>query len=106
MASKASRSRPSVRVPIAFRSNALLPSRCPKPGATWPPIPRLRRSSLFVSGKQLSTSTRDYCLVPQTYPDSFLLRAMNIFEDLEWRGLVADCTDLSELQKRLGAGPT
>ena len=26
---------------------------------------------------------------------------MNIFDELEWRGLVADCTDRAELQKRL-----
>jgi tyrosyl-tRNA synthetase len=30
---------------------------------------------------------------------------MNIFEELEWRGLVADCTDKAELLKRLAAGP-
>jgi tyrosyl-tRNA synthetase len=30
---------------------------------------------------------------------------MSIFEELEWRGLVADCTDAVELQKRLAAGP-
>jgi tyrosyl-tRNA synthetase len=30
---------------------------------------------------------------------------MNIFEELEWRGLVADCTDAPALQKRLAAGP-
>jgi len=30
---------------------------------------------------------------------------MNIFEELEWRGLVADCTDAPELKKRLAAGP-
>jgi tyrosyl-tRNA synthetase len=30
---------------------------------------------------------------------------MNIYEELEWRGLVADCTDVTELQKRLEAGP-
>src|SRR5580765_4375846 len=30
---------------------------------------------------------------------------MNIYEELEWRGLVADCTDADELQKRLSAGP-
>ena len=30
---------------------------------------------------------------------------MNIFEELEWRGLVADCTDVTELNKRLAAGP-
>jgi tyrosyl-tRNA synthetase len=30
---------------------------------------------------------------------------MNIFEELEWRGLVADCTDATELQKRLESGP-
>src|ERR1051325_7900053 len=30
---------------------------------------------------------------------------MNILEELQWRGLVADCTDASELGKRLTAGP-
>lgn len=30
---------------------------------------------------------------------------MNIYEELEWRGLVADCTDMTELQKRLTAAP-
>jgi tyrosyl-tRNA synthetase len=30
---------------------------------------------------------------------------MNIYEELEWRGLVADCTDKPEFLKRLGAGP-
>ena len=30
---------------------------------------------------------------------------MNIYEELEWRGLVADCTDKPELLKRLSAGP-
>ncbi|HEX3988252.1 MAG TPA: tyrosine--tRNA ligase [Verrucomicrobiae bacterium] len=30
---------------------------------------------------------------------------MNIFEELEWRGLVADCTDAPELQKRLSSAP-
>ena len=30
---------------------------------------------------------------------------MNIFEELRWRGLVADCTDAEELCKRLAAGP-
>jgi tyrosyl-tRNA synthetase len=30
---------------------------------------------------------------------------MNIFEELRWRGLVADCTDAEELGKRLTAGP-
>lgn len=30
---------------------------------------------------------------------------MNIFEELEWRGLVADCTDAPALRKRLEAGP-
>jgi tyrosyl-tRNA synthetase len=30
---------------------------------------------------------------------------MNIFEELEWRGLVADCTDAEALRKRLEAGP-
>src|SRR5580698_8686298 len=30
---------------------------------------------------------------------------MNIFEELEWRGLVADCTDKEALLKRLESGP-
>lgn len=30
---------------------------------------------------------------------------MNILEELRWRGLVSDCTDPQELEKRLGAGP-
>ena len=29
---------------------------------------------------------------------------MNIYEELEWRGLVADCTDAVELNKRLSSG--
>jgi tyrosyl-tRNA synthetase len=30
---------------------------------------------------------------------------MNILEELEWRGLVADCTDRNELAKRISASP-
>ncbi|MCX8155768.1 MAG: tyrosine--tRNA ligase [Verrucomicrobiae bacterium] len=30
---------------------------------------------------------------------------MNILEDLQWRGLMADCTDLPGLQERLARGP-
>src|ERR1700742_425839 len=30
---------------------------------------------------------------------------MNIYEELEWRGLVADCTDQAELLKRMASGP-
>src|SRR6266702_529943 len=30
---------------------------------------------------------------------------MNIYEELEWRGLIADCTDPAELTRRLNAGP-
>ena len=30
---------------------------------------------------------------------------MNVYEELHWRGLVADCTDAAELPKRLSAGP-
>lgn len=30
---------------------------------------------------------------------------MNLIEDLQWRGLLADCTDLDALQKRLSEGP-
>ena len=31
---------------------------------------------------------------------------MNIYEELQWRGLLADCTDAPELIKRLATGPT
>ena len=31
---------------------------------------------------------------------------MDILEELQWRGLVADCTDSEELAKRLATGPT
>ena len=30
---------------------------------------------------------------------------MTLLEELRWRGLVADCTDLDSLEKRLSAGP-
>jgi tyrosyl-tRNA synthetase len=30
---------------------------------------------------------------------------MSAFEELQWRGLIADCTDAEALQKRLAAGP-
>jgi tyrosyl-tRNA synthetase len=30
---------------------------------------------------------------------------MSVFEELQWRGLMADCTDLEQLPKRLAAGP-
>src|SRR6187401_1390540 len=30
---------------------------------------------------------------------------MNIYEELEWRGLIADCTERAELVKRLDSGP-
>jgi len=30
---------------------------------------------------------------------------MNILEELQWRGLLADCTDVEALEKRLAAGP-
>src|SRR5687768_35032 len=30
---------------------------------------------------------------------------MNILQELEWRGLLADCTDRAELEKRLNACP-
>src|SRR5512132_937705 len=30
---------------------------------------------------------------------------MNIIEELQWRGLIADCTDLEELPKRLSSAP-
>jgi tyrosyl-tRNA synthetase len=30
---------------------------------------------------------------------------MNILDELQWRGLIADCTDRAELSKRLGSSP-
>ena len=30
---------------------------------------------------------------------------MNILDELQWRGLIADCTDRTELSKKLGSGP-
>src|SRR2546428_8971663 len=30
---------------------------------------------------------------------------MSILDELRWRGLINDCTDAAELQKRLAAGP-
>src|SRR5438874_11076286 len=30
---------------------------------------------------------------------------MSIYEELEWRGLIAGCTDTVELKKRLSSGP-
>src|SRR2546422_1674754 len=30
---------------------------------------------------------------------------MNIYDELQWRGLVNDCTDVAELNQRLKAGP-
>src|SRR5437773_8335140 len=30
---------------------------------------------------------------------------MNALEELEWRGLIADCTDRDELNKKVSAGP-
>ncbi len=35
----------------------------------------------------------------------FIPPHMNIIEELQWRGLIADCTDIEELPKRLAAGP-
>jgi tyrosyl-tRNA synthetase len=35
----------------------------------------------------------------------FTLLPMNIFEELEWRGLIADCTDREELIKRVSSAP-
>ena len=34
-----------------------------------------------------------------------MLDPMNIVEELQWRGLFADCTDLTELTKRVSTGP-
>ena len=34
-----------------------------------------------------------------------IARRMNIIDELQWRGLIADCTALEELQKRLSTGP-
>src|SRR5215831_9179098 len=37
-------------------------------------------------------------------PLRFRLRAMNILDELQWRGLLADCTDTPELTKRVSGG--
>jgi tyrosyl-tRNA synthetase len=37
--------------------------------------------------------------------EGFLKCPMSIIEELEWRGLIADCTDREALSKRLAAGP-
>src|SRR5271154_3660940 len=37
--------------------------------------------------------------------EGFLRGPMTIIEELEWRGLIADCTDREALSKRLAAGP-
>jgi len=34
-----------------------------------------------------------------------IFERMNILEELQWRGLVADCTDSAELSKKLSSGP-
>jgi tyrosyl-tRNA synthetase len=34
-----------------------------------------------------------------------MMAGMNIVEELQWRGLLADCTDIVELAKRVSAGP-
>ena len=34
-----------------------------------------------------------------------MLCVMNILEELQWRGLLADCTDAQELTKRVSPGP-
>jgi tyrosyl-tRNA synthetase len=38
-------------------------------------------------------------------PRQFILSPMNILEELQWRGLVADCTDPQELTRRVSPGP-
>ena len=37
--------------------------------------------------------------------DAITLLPMNIYDELQWRGLVSDCTDAVELNKRLATGP-
>ena len=43
-------------------------------------------------------------VITRSNRDNFPL-LMNIYEELEWRGLIADCTDKAELLKRLATGP-
>jgi tyrosyl-tRNA synthetase len=45
------------------------------------------------------------CLLLATGWPQFSLRTMNILDELQWRGLFADCTDTPELTKRLAASP-
>ncbi|MGB0582186.1 MAG: hypothetical protein ACPGVU_21030, partial [Limisphaerales bacterium] len=49
----------------------------------------------------------DYSVLASPYfADLIIFRGrMDIFEEMQWRGLVADCTDPDELLKRLSTGP-
>ncbi len=38
-------------------------------------------------------------------PPPAILPAMNVLDELRWRGLLADCTDTPELTKRVASGP-
>ena len=42
---------------------------------------------------------------PPPHPVSLLSLAMNLIDDLQWRGLLADCTDLAALSQRVAEGP-
>lgn len=44
-------------------------------------------------------------LLPAMGRLALTLPAMNLIEDLQWRGLLADCTDLPALSERLSQGP-
>src|SRR5690242_17615131 len=35
----------------------------------------------------------------------FMLNGMNIVDEMQWRELIADCTDRVEVSRRLGTGP-
>ena len=49
-------------------------------------------------------SVRQKSVLEIALQHSILLR-MNILEELQWRGLLADCTDPQELAKRVSSGP-
>src|SRR5690242_7626953 len=48
---------------------------------------------------------RQFCFAPSLTPLVYGSLPMTIIEDLQWRGLFADCTDLDALNRRLAQGP-
>lgn len=66
------------------------------------PLPATRYSLLLRCSLLLPPSFPLTVASPGPFTD---FSAMNIIEDLRWRGLLADCTDLDALQQRITEGP-